>query len=262
MAAITPSIRYVEAQWLEYRRTWRSTLFSSFGTPVMFLAAMGLGLGTLVDEGTSDLDVSYLAFVATGLIAAGAMQTGSGEGLWRTMAGIKWRKQFHGAITTPVGPAEIVTGRAIFIFLRMVVISVVFAVIATLFGALDLAPGLLAVPPAALTGLCFAMALTAFTATQESDESLATVFRFVVLPIFLFSGTFFPVSQLPGFLQPVAWVTPLFHGVEAARKIALPDVGEDLISSAPVWVHFAYLIVFAAVAMFLAARLLDRRLRP
>jgi lipooligosaccharide transport system permease protein len=106
------------------------------------------------------------------------------------------------------------------------------------------------------------MALTAFTVTQETDENLASVFRFVILPLFLFSGTFFPVSQLPGFLQPVAWATPLFHGVELCRKVALPDVGGDLVSTAPAWVHLVYLLVVTGISMFLAARLLDRRLRP
>lgn len=262
MTTLTSSIRFVESQLVEYRRTWRSSVFSSFGNPIMFLAAMGVGLGRLVDEGTGDLEISYLAFVATGLLAAGAMQNGAGEGLWRIMAGVKWRKNFHGAITTPVSPADIVIGRAMYIFLRLLVVTGVFAAVATAFGALDLGPALAAVPPAALTGVCFAMALTAFTVTQESDENLATVFRFVILPLFLFSGTFFPISQLPTFLQPLAWATPLFHGVELSRKIALPEIGGDLVSAAPMWVHLAYLIVVTGVAMFLAARFLDRRLRP
>jgi lipooligosaccharide transport system permease protein len=262
MAALTPSIRFFESQLVEYKRTWRSSVFSSFGNPVLFLAAMGLGLGSLVDSGTGDLEVPYLAFVATGLLAAGAMQSGAGEGLWRIMAGVKWRKNFHGAITTPVSPADIVVGRAIYVLLRTIAVTLIFAVVAWLFGALELGPGLLAVVPAAITGVCFAMALTAFTVTQESDENLATVFRFVILPLFLFSGTFFPVSQLPGFLQPVAWATPLFHGVELCRKVALPGVGGDLVSAVPAWVHLVYLLVVTGVSMFLAAKFLDRRLRP
>ena len=82
------------------------------------------------------------------------------------------------------------------------------------------------------------------------------------MPLFLFSGTFFPISQLPGFLQPVAYVTPLFHGVELVRKIALPGVDASVVTSLPMWIHFAYLLTMVAVGLYLSTRLLDKRLRP
>jgi lipooligosaccharide transport system permease protein len=88
------------------------------------------------------------------------------------------------------------------------------------------------------------------------------LFRFLIVPLFLFSGTFFPISQLPDFLQPVAFVTPLFHGVEAVRKIALPGVDQTIVTSLPLWIHVAYLLVMAAVGTYLSIRFLDRRIRP
>ncbi len=262
MTTLRAPARWFEAQIIAYRRTWRGTVISSFVNPVLFLSAMGLGLGSLVDSGSGDLQIPYLAFVATGLLAANAMQNGAGEGMWPVMAGIKWRKDFHGAITTPLTPRDIIVGRALWTTARLLLVETVFAIIAVLFGALDLRPALLSVPPAALTGVAFMSVLTAFTATRESDESMANVFRFVILPLFLFSGTFFPISQLPGFLRPVAYATPLFHGVELVRKLALPDIDPAVITTIPIWVHLAYLLVMTALGIYFGVRFLGRRLRP
>jgi lipooligosaccharide transport system permease protein len=118
------------------------------------------------------------------------------------------------------------------------------------------------VPPAVLTGLAFQTVVTAFTVTREDETSLSTMFRFAIIPLFLFSGTFFPISQLPDFLQTVAYVTPLFHGVELVRKIAIPDVDSSVVTAIPTWIHLAYLLTMTAIGLFLASRFLDRRLKP
>ena len=115
---------------------------------------------------------------------------------------------------------------------------------------------------AVLTGIAFQACVTAFTATQEDSTSLTTLFRFVITPLFLFSGTFFPITNLPPIFQWVAYATPLFHGVELVRKIALPGLSSTAVTSIPIWVHFAYLVVMASVGLFLAARFLNKRLRP
>jgi lipooligosaccharide transport system permease protein len=252
----------VESELVAYRRTWRGTVISSFVNPVLFLAAMGVGLGGLVDATDNELAIPYLAFVATGLMAATAMQAGAGDGSWPVMAGVKWRKEFHGAITTPIGPADIILGRFYWGVIRLTFMLVVFAVIAVAFGALEIGPALLAVPPAVVTGLAFQTAVTAFTVTREDETSLSTLFRFGIIPLFLFSGTFFPISQLPDALQWIAYATPLFHGVELVRKIALPDVDASVVTELSIWVHVAYLVVMTGLALFLASRFLGRRLRP
>ncbi|HZD22811.1 MAG TPA: ABC transporter permease, partial [Acidimicrobiia bacterium] len=205
---------------------------------------------------------SYLTFVATGLMAAQSMQSGAGQGMWEVMAGVKWRKNYHGAITTPVSPTDIIWGRIIWSTIRLTLIVGVFAIISVLFGALEVRPALLAIPPAVFTGIAFSAVLTSWTVTVDAEESMANVFRFVIIPMFLFSGTFFPITQLPGYLQPVAYATPLFHGVEAVRKIALPDAGAGVVTSMPLWIHIAYLVVMIAVGIVVGSRTLDRRLRP
>jgi len=262
MTAVSRSLRFAESEVIAYRRTWRGTVITSFVNPILFLAAMGSGLGTLVDNGSGGLGVPYLAFVATGLMAATAMQNGAGDGSFPVMAGVLWRKNFHGTITTPLGPADIIWGRLIWGFARLAFVLSVFAVIAYLFGAMELGPALLAVPPSILTGLAFTAVITAWTVTQNDGTSLGSLFRFGIVPLFLFSGTFFPISQLPDWLEPVAYVTPLFHGVELVRKIALPTTDSDIVTGVPIWVSLAYLLAMLAIGIFLATRLLDRRLRP
>lgn len=262
MTTLTRSWRWVESEAIAYRRIWRGTVISSFVNPVLFLSAMGLGLGTLVDSSSEDLAVPYLAFVATGLLAATAMQTSAGAGAFPVMAGIKWRKHFHGAITTPLGATDIVIGMMTWGIFRLSFVLAVFALISVAFGALELGPALLAVPPAILTGLAFQSTVTAFTVTRENEISLSTLFRFGIIPLFLFSGTFFPISQLPQPLQVLAYLTPLFHGVELVRKVALPEADSTIVTSLPVWVHIAYLTVMTTVGIVLASRWLDRRLRP
>lgn len=263
MTAVSRSFRYAESEVIAYRRTWRGTVITSFVNPVLFLTAMGAGLGSLVDDGTGNvLSVPYLAFVASGLIAANAMQNGAGDGSFPVMAGIIWRKNFHGTITTPLGPSDILWGRLIWGVGRLLFTLTVFAIIAVLMGALQLGPALIAIPPGVLTGVAFTTAITAWTLTQEDGRSLSTLFRFLIVPLFLFSGTFFPISQLPDWLQPVAYATPLFHGVELVRKAALPNADLSIVTSMPIWIHLTYLVAMAAVGMTLSIRFLDRRIRP
>ncbi len=134
--------------------------------------------------------------------------------------------------------------------------------IAVLFGAMDLVPAIQAIPPAMLTGLAFTSVITAWTLTQEDGRSLSTLFRFGIVPLFLFSGTFFPISQLPDAIEPIAYATPLFHGVEAVRKIALPDADASIVTDLPLWVHLTYLVAMLVIGIILSIRLLTKRIRP
>lgn len=263
MTTLSRSLRYAESEVIAYRRTWRGTVITSFVNPVFFLAAMGAGLGTLVDDGSGGgLPVSYLTFVASGLIAANAMQSGAGDGAFPVMAGVLWRKNFLGTITTPLGPTDIVWGRLIWGVGRLTFTLLVFAVIAALFGALEIGPALLAIPLGVLTGIAFTAAITAWTLTQKNGQSLSTLFRFGIVPLFLFSGTFFPISQLPEWLLPVAYVTPLFHGVELVRKVTLPDAGPAIVTDMPMWIHLVYLLTMTAIGIYFSIRLLDKKIRP
>jgi lipooligosaccharide transport system permease protein len=256
----TATLRVIEGNALHYRRVWRGTVITTFLNPILFLTAMGVILGNIVDRGSGAATLegfSYLEFLATGLLAAQAMQTGSTDGSWPVMAGIKWLKTYDAMLTTPVGVGALVRGHVMWLTMKLLVTSTVFVLVAVAFGAMTLWPGILAIFPAALTGAAFGSAITAWTATRESETGITTVFRFGILPLYLFSGTFFPISQLPGYLQPAAWATPLWHGVEMTRA-----AGFGATTVFPVWMSVIYLTVWIVVGIWLSQRFLGKRLLP
>lgn len=253
------SLRVFETHARTYRHTWRGSAISTFLSPVLFLAAMGLGLGGLVDGGSGSdnlLGLTYLEFLAPGLIVTTAMQTGAGDAAWPVMAGIKWLRTYHAALATPVATRHVMYGHLLWLAARLALVAAVNAIVMWLFGAISLLGGIIAILPAVLTGLAFAGPVTAFTSKLDSEVGLVAMFRFGIMPLFLFSGAFFPISQLPGFIQPVAWLVPTWHGIEVARSWAtgLPSAG-------PISVHLAILVIVAAVGAWLAVRFFDDRMR-
>jgi lipooligosaccharide transport system permease protein len=240
-----------------YRRTWRGSVVSSFLTPVLFLLAMGVGLGDLVDQHQSGglQGLSYLSFVGTGLLAATSMQMAAVESTWPVMAGIKWRKGYHAMLASPIDVRDIVHGHLGWCAIRLMVTSTIFLVVLTAFGVVDSPWGILAVPAATLTGLAFAAPISAFAATRENDRAFASLMRFGILPMFLFSGTFFPIDQLPSALQTLAMVTPLWHGVELCRSLCLGDAG--FVTSLG---HVLYLVMWTAAGTIVAHWTFERRL--
>lgn len=251
--------RYFESRARVYRRTWRGNVVTTFLNPILYLSAMGLGLGTLVDEGAGREAVAgfaYLTYLAPGLLAATAMQTGAGDGSWPVMAGIKWQRSYEAALATPIGVRDLMLGHLYWVAVRLTFTALVFVVVMALFGAVSIGYGLLAVAPAVLTGVAFAAPITAFTTTLKDVQGMVSLFRFGIVPMFLFSGTFFPITQLPGWLQPLAYATPLWHGVELTRAAAL-DIG----TTWSPWINVSYLVALVAVGTALSIRNLGKRMR-
>ena len=248
-----------EYRLLSYRRTYRASIFNSFVGPALFLAAMGVGLGTYVDQSaTADLGgVSYLAFLAPGLLAATAMQTASFEATFPIMGGLVWNRVFHAMYATPIRPSDIALGNLAWIGFRVLLVSSVFVLVTALFGAAASPLIVLAIPVGVLTGLAFAGPIAAFSATQRTVEKFNAVFRFGITPLFLFSGTFFPIDSLPTFLQPIAWLTPLYHGVALSRGLSLGYAAEEPLL---MLAHAAILVAFAAVGAWAAVRTFERKL--
>lgn len=245
-----------------YKRTWRASLFSSFGNPLLYLVAMGYGLGQLVNKGHSTgahaslpHGVTYLAFLAPGLLAATMMQTAANECSYPVFAAIKWLRIYDGMLNSPIGVRAIVTGHQLWVAVRMTMNSAVFVAVIAAFGAAHSAWVIAALPAGVLTGLAFSAPISAFSAAQESDTNFAALFRFGVIPMFLFSGTFFPVDQLPTVLRPVAWLTPLWHGVDLCRTLALGTA-----QPAMTLLHVAYLLLWFVAGFALALRTHRRRL--
>lgn len=244
--------------WLtNYRRTWRGSIYTSFLSPVLYLGAMGLGLGKLVDvHGTARLGgVSYLAFLAPGLLAATAMQGGVEESTYPVLGSVKWRRTYYAAAASPLRPSDIFHGHLLFTIMRLAMNSAIFLAVMGAFGAITSPWVLAAVPVAVLTGLAFAAPIEAWAITVSKDTSFALVFRFGMIPLFLFSGTFFPVTQLPAWIRPLAYATPLWHGVALCRSLSL---GTATLGGA--LVHIGYLAALAAVSIAVGNRTYRRRL--
>jgi lipooligosaccharide transport system permease protein len=247
--------RAYEHQFLLYRRTWRGSVFNSFLSPILFLLAMGIGLGSYVDRSGGLGGVSYLAFLAPGLLAATVMQTATFEATFPVMAGFIWIKRYFAMYATPIGPLEIVLGQLAWTATRITLVGSIFALVMIPFGAVASPLIVLGVLAATLTGLAFATPIAAYSATQKTMNSFNYIFRFGITPLFLFSGTFFPVEQLPAFLQPIAWVTPLYHGVALTRAAALGTIFNDIPATL---LHLGVLLLFS-VGGFVACLVTFRR---
>lgn len=254
------ALQVAEVEARRYRRTWRGSVGSAFVTPLLYLGAMGLGLGTLVDRGAGEVSlqgVSYAAFLAPGMLTASAMQTAAMAGAWPVMAGIKWRRTYHAALATPVEVDDLLLGNTLWIMVRLLIAALAFGVVVVLLGLGSVAGVLLAMPAAVLAGLSFGLPMTAFTATVDNMAHLSMVFRFGVIPMFLLSGTFFPVEQLPHAAEVAATVLPLYHAVELARAAVLGGA-----TAMPAAVHVAVPLAYAVVGGLVARYTFARRLVP
>jgi len=255
MSSLTLALRPLEFFMTQYRRMWRGNVVSSVVSPVVYLLALGVGLGVFVDR-SADLPngVSYLEFVAPGLMAATAMQISSFEASWPVLSAIKWDRQYHAMLATPLRVRDVILGHQAYFMFRLLLTATVYFVVIAAFGAVESPLGVLAIPVTVLVGLAFTAPLAAWAAHTQTEVSFVAIFRFVILPMFLFSGTFFPISSLPRPLEVLAWFTPLWHGVTLCRDLTLGQVGpEDLL-------HLAYLLAFVAVGLVLARWTYKRRL--
>ncbi len=256
-AALRGVLRVVEHHAFVYRRTWHGTVFSTLLNPVLYLAALGVGLGAFVDDANPAgvEGVSYVMFLAPGILVATAMNTATGESTYPVMAGIRWLKTYVAMIFSPLDARHVATGQLVWVGLRLVVGAAVFLVVMVAFGATDAPHALAMLPVAVLTGLAFAGPIQAFSAAQTNDAPFATLFRFVIMPMFIFSGTFFPIGQLPELLQLVAVLTPLWHGVSLARGIAL-----DTLEPTIAFINVAYLATLMVAGLLASYVTFQRRL--
>jgi lipooligosaccharide transport system permease protein len=241
--------------WLySYRRVWRGTVVTSIVGPVLYLTALGVGLGKLVNRGQG-VGVPYLHFVAAGLLAATAMQVATFESSYPVLAAIRWTRQYHAMLATPLRIRDLVVGHELYVATRLAGISAIYLAILGAFGALDSPFALAAWPVAILVGLAHSGPISAYAAWLEREEGFPALFRFGITPLFLFSGTFFPISRLPQGLREVAYATPLWHGVDLSRHLTL--------GTATLWPslgHAAYLVLWIAGGYALALRTSTRRL--
>ena len=250
---------WYQAEWrlVSMKAYWSAVVGYSLLTPILYLVAMGIGLGTLVDAGSGGVaGVPYLTFVAPGLLISTVVLSSSNEFSYPVMDGFKWSKLYYARSATAASPGQVTVGELVAVAVRFLGEGVIFWVVLLVTGVVSPASWPM-VLVAVLAGLAFGTPLMAYAATiEEEGYQFALVQRFIVNPMVLFAGTFFPLELMPGYLQWIGWISPLWHGTQLARVLAfgLP---------VPWWmvlVHLAVLAACTVVGGVVATRVFSRRL--
>jgi lipooligosaccharide transport system permease protein len=158
---------------------------------------------------------------------------------------------------TPLSPRDIALGNLGWMALRLAMIATVFTAVIVALGAAHSPLVVLGIPVAVLTGMAFAGPIAAFSATQRTPNKFNVIFRFGITPLFLFSGTFFPIDGLPAPIQAVAWLSPLWHGVDLSRGVVLGTIGDRPLVMA---LHLIVLTAIVVVSSWATIRTIERRL--
>jgi lipooligosaccharide transport system permease protein len=236
------------------RRYIKVSLLSQLLAPVLYLLALGLGLGGVVNaNGGTSLATSYLSFIAPALIAATALQVGVADATYPILhGGFKYQRIYFGMNATPITASQIARMVLIWIGYKAAGSSLIYLVIVACFGGLRSPAALLCIPVATLGALAIATPIAAYSASvQNEGSSFAVIFRFIVTPMFLFSGTFYPISALPEWIRVLAWISPLWHATELARWVSLGPLhlrsGVGSLSPAMAAVHVLFLLIPAVI---------------
>ncbi len=245
----------VERNLMVYRRIWL-LIVSGFFEPVFYLFSLGIGIGALVGTvaGPDGQPIDYTAFVAPALLASSAMNGAIYDSTMNVFFKLKFAHTYDAMLATPLEPADIAVGEITWAQLRGTLYSAAFLLVMLAMGLIGSWWGLLALPATILIGLAFAAAGMACTSFMRSWQDFEFV-QLAVLPMFLFSTTFFPLSVYPQPLQWVVQVTPLYHGIELVRPLTTgAGVGLGLLG------HALYFVALAALGLAVTARRLERLL--
>lgn len=229
------------------------------GQPVAYLFAMGVGLATLVDTNSTAAfgGVSYLVFIAPALLVSAAVMTAANEFTFPVMDGFKWRRVYYGPHASPLTPEQIALGQIIAVTVRLVLQSAIYFAVVALFGASPGAWGWASILVATIAGLSFGLPLMAYAASIKEDKGqFAMVMRFIVMPLFLFSGTFFPLDTLPLAVRWIGWISPIWHGTELGRVLSYGYQEPPLLTIA----HLVFLLALCAGGWVLTKRQFVKRM--
>lgn len=252
----TRAIRLIERNLTVYRRIW-IILFSGFFEPVFYLLSIGLGVGAMVDEVrlADGSAISYTAFVAPALLASSAMNGAIYESTLNVFFRLKWGKIYDGILATPLQALDIALGEIGWSQIRGCLYAIGFTIVMALFGLVNTFWGILAIPIALLIGFAFAgvgMACTTFMKGWQDFDLIALA----VQPLFLFSGTFFPIEFYPEGLQWLVRISPLYHGTELLRAVTLAQFDWSLLG------HVAFLVVMGSIGLAITRRRFEKLLMP
>lgn len=253
-------LHVAEARIRNMLKWWTSIAAFSLGNPVLYLFSVGIGIGALVDAngGSSQLGgVPYLTFLAPALLASAALQSFQEEMSFPIMEGFEWDKSFFAMNATPINGRDIVNGLITSSLFKTVITVGIYEAVLLGFGAIDLSVALPMFFSALFAGVAFGSVMMAVTSYIKQDDGFfAIVGRFIIAPMIMFSGTYYPLESMPFYLQWVGWISPLWHGTDLGRVISYgsPQQGWVLAS------HWVYLSAWVVVGLGLAYRQVTRRL--
>jgi lipooligosaccharide transport system permease protein len=247
--------RLVERNILVYRHQWVIIVSGAF-EPIFYLLALGLGLGAIVDtvplaDGRS---VPYAAFVGPALVASAAMNGAVFETIFNVFFKLNYAKTYDGVLATPMGITEIAIGELLWALMRSTLYAVAMFLIMWAMGLILSPLGVLMIPAALLVAAAFAAAGLAGTSYLRTVNDFDIPLGLIVMPMFLFSGTFFPIEVLPDWLETIITFTPLYHGISLIRGLSTGLVGVELL------VSLGYLIAFFVICLWIAMRQMERKL--
>ena len=256
IAAVMRPAYVLERNVLAYRRMWL-IFMTGLAEPVIYLLSIGLGVGGLIGTvaGPGGRPVPYEDFVAPGLLAASAMNGSVFDATFNFFFKFKWAHTFDAMLATPLAPRDVAFGELAWCLLRGTMYSTAFLGTMWALGMIQSAWAVLVIPVAMLIGFAFAGAGMAATTWMRSFVDFDKV-NLVLMPMFLFSATFFPLSRYPDALQWVVRATPLYQGVSLVRGLTLGDLEWSLLG------HAAYLVVLGLVGLRITSRRLGRLLLP
>jgi lipooligosaccharide transport system permease protein len=251
-ASLPGATRIWQRNVILYRRSWLSNLLPNFFSPLLYLLSIGIGVGFYVGSRISGLP--YTVYLAPALAANAALNGGVFETTYNVFVKLRWDKVYDAAITTPLEPEDIALGELLWATTRAVIYGVAFMLVMWALGDLRSPLAILSVVAFALVGLVFALVGLVFTSLAPNIDYFSYFFTLFVMPIFLFSGTFFPVDRLPVALRVFSWFSPLFHGTEMLRDLMLRG---SLVGAAG---HGLWLLVACLLLYPPACNLFRRRL--
>lgn len=232
----------------------------SIANPVLYLVSIGLGVGAYIDKNTGGMGVdgvSYITFLAPALLATAAIQGAIDESVFPTLEGFKWNKIFFSMNSTPLSGNHIAMGVFFNSLIRVIFTAVMYWIVMLAFGVLEAPRAWLAIFTAVMAGAAFGAMMQALAGMLENENIFFTVLnRFVIMPLFLFSGTFYPLTNMPIYLQWIGWISPLWHATELGRWLTY---GHE-ISTQMLYVHFVFLNSLLLIGVIASRRIFTRRL--
>jgi lipooligosaccharide transport system permease protein len=248
------ALKMVQRNAIAYKHYWMAFV-SGFFEPLFYLGAVGYGVGRFVESiEYGGIEISYASFLGPGMLAASAFNGALFDGFFSPFFKLNWLKTYDGIITTPVNVADIAVGEVMWALIRGTIYAAGFLLVMLVLGLIHSPWAVLALPCVMLAGGALSSGAMVLTAVTKEISSLEKVMTLIVFPLFLFSATFFPITQYPVWLRPVVQLSPLYHSATLLRSLTTGQVGAGQL------VNVAYLVAMLVVCSALTIRLMRRRL--